>query len=99
VQDAQDKTVAWERLRRALHVTPEECAHIGDDLPDNPLLAACGVAATVPHAPPIVRAHAHYVTTCAGGAGAVREFADLLLAAQGHGDDVAPAVRSLATPA
>ena len=99
VQDAQDKTVAWERLRRALHVTPEECAHIGDDLPDIPLLAACGVAATVPHAPPIVRAHAHYVTTCAGGAGAVREFADLLLAAQGHGDDVAPAVRSLATPA
>jgi 3-deoxy-D-manno-octulosonate 8-phosphate phosphatase (KDO 8-P phosphatase) len=100
VQDAQDKTVAWERLRSELRVTPEQCAHIGDDLPDIPLLVACGLAATVPHAPPAVRAHAHYVTTCAGGSGAVREFADMLLAAQGHGDvEVTPAVRALATPA
>jgi 3-deoxy-D-manno-octulosonate 8-phosphate phosphatase (KDO 8-P phosphatase) len=36
----------------------------------------------VPHAPAAVRAHAHYVTTREGGSGAVRELADLLLAAQ-----------------
>ena len=39
---------------------------------------------TVPHAPAAVRAHAHYVTTREGGSGAVRELADLILAAQGR---------------
>src|SRR5262249_17717084 len=81
VLDAPDKLTPWERLRADLRLTPEECAHIGDDLPDIPLLAVCGLAATVPHAPPAVRAHAHYVTTREGGAGAVRELADLILMA------------------
>jgi 3-deoxy-D-manno-octulosonate 8-phosphate phosphatase KdsC-like HAD superfamily phosphatase len=31
-----------------------------------------------------VRAHAHYVTSREGGSGAVRELADLILAAQGR---------------
>ena len=39
---------------------------------------------TVPHAPAAVREHAHYVTAREGGAGAVRELAELILAAQGH---------------
>ena len=39
---------------------------------------------TVPHAPAAVRAHAHYVTTREGGSGAVRELAELILAAQGR---------------
>ena len=67
-----------------LGVAADECAHIGDDLPDIALLEACGLAVTVPHAPAAVRAHAHYVTTREGGSGAVRELADLILAAQGR---------------
>jgi 3-deoxy-D-manno-octulosonate 8-phosphate phosphatase (KDO 8-P phosphatase) len=55
---------------------------MGDDLPDVPLLAACGLALTVPHAPDAVKRHAHYVTRRDGGAGAVREAAELILAAQ-----------------
>lgn len=97
VVDAQDKLTSWERLRADLRLAPDECAHIGDDLPDIPLLTACGFAATVPHAPDAVRAHAHYVTAREGGSGAVRELADLILAAQGR--DVAtaaPAAREVA---
>jgi 3-deoxy-D-manno-octulosonate 8-phosphate phosphatase (KDO 8-P phosphatase) len=86
VLDAHDKLAAWEKLRAELGFAPEECAHIGDDLPDVPVLAACGLAVTVPHAPAAVCAHAHYVTTREGGSGAVRELADLLLAAQGADD-------------
>jgi 3-deoxy-D-manno-octulosonate 8-phosphate phosphatase (KDO 8-P phosphatase) len=86
VQDAHDKLAPWERLRGELRLAAEECAHIGDDLPDIPLLAACGLAATVPHAPAPVRAHAHYITTREGGSGAVRELADIILLAQGCGD-------------
>jgi 3-deoxy-D-manno-octulosonate 8-phosphate phosphatase (KDO 8-P phosphatase) len=87
IMDAHDKLAPWERLRNELGLAPEQCAHIGDDLPDVPVLAACGLAATVPHAPSAVRALAHYVTTREGGGGAVREVADLLLAAQGHADE------------
>ena len=82
VQDSHDKLTAWERLREELGFEARECAHIGDDLPDIPVLAACGFAATVPHAPAPVRAHAHYVTSREGGTGAVRELADLILDAQ-----------------
>ena len=83
VQDAQDKLGPWQRLRTELGLAPEACAHIGDDLPDIAVLAACGLSVTVPHAPAAVRAHAHYVTTREGGAGAVRELAEVILAAQG----------------
>jgi 3-deoxy-D-manno-octulosonate 8-phosphate phosphatase (KDO 8-P phosphatase) len=86
VVDAHDKLTPWERLRSELGLVPDQCAHIGDDLPDIPLLRACGFAVTVPHAPPVVRACAHYVTAREGGAGAVREIADVILAAQGWGD-------------
>ncbi|HYT96533.1 MAG TPA: phenylphosphate carboxylase subunit delta, partial [Casimicrobiaceae bacterium] len=64
-------------------------AHIGDDLPDAALLAVCGLAATVPHAPASVRTLAHYITSRDGGFGAVRELAELILAAQGHLQDTA----------
>ena len=84
VLDAQDKLVPWERLRSELGLAAEACAHIGDDLADIPVLAACGFGVTVPHAPSAVRANAHYVTARDGGHGAVREIADMILAAQGH---------------
>lgn len=88
LQGAEDKLAPWEALCRELAVPASDCAHIGDDLPDLPLLERCGLAVTVPHAPSVVRAAAHYVTTRDGGAGAVRELCDLLLAAR---DDSVPA--------
>ena len=50
----------------------------------SPVLLLGGLAVTVPHAPAAVRAHAHLVTAREGGQGAVRELAELLLAAQGR---------------
>jgi 3-deoxy-D-manno-octulosonate 8-phosphate phosphatase (KDO 8-P phosphatase) len=84
IQDAADKLTAWTTLRADLGIAADECAHIGDDLPDIPVLAACGLAVTVPHAPAAVRAHAHLVTAREGGHGAVRELAEMVLAAQGR---------------
>src|SRR5213075_1872956 len=63
IQDASDKLPAWQALTRELRLEPAQCAHIGDDLPDAPVLEACGLAATVPHAPASVRALAHYITS------------------------------------
>jgi 3-deoxy-D-manno-octulosonate 8-phosphate phosphatase (KDO 8-P phosphatase) len=98
VLDAHDKMTPWQRLRSELGLAAEQCAHIGDDLPDIPLLVACGLAATVPHAPAAVRAHAHYVTTREGGMGAVRELADLILAAQGRGGEAEVRAAQLRPP-
>ena len=66
-----------------LAIPDAECAHIGDDLPDLPILRVCGFAVAVPRAPAVVREHAHYITDREGGSGAVRELAELILAAQG----------------
>ncbi|CAG0977988.1 3-deoxy-D-manno-octulosonate 8-phosphate phosphatase (KDO 8-P phosphatase) [Burkholderiales bacterium] len=82
LRGTEDKLPAWERLRAGLGIAAEACAHIGDDLPDVPLLAACGLAASVPDAPDEVKRHAHYVTRRAGGRGAARELAELILAAR-----------------
>jgi len=84
VLDAGDKLASWEALRRELGFAPEECAHVGDDLPDVPVFRACGFAIAVPHATAAVREHAHYITAREGGAGAVRELAEFILAAQGR---------------
>jgi len=83
VQGAEDKVTPWEALRGELELPAEACAHIGDDLPDVPVFVRCGFAVTVPHAPQVVRARAHHVTGRDGGAGAVRELCELILAAQG----------------
>ena len=83
IQDAENKLESWERLRGELRLEPEECAHIGDDLPDLAVIVRCGLGATVPHAPELLQQRAHYVTRTAGGSGAVRELAELILGAQG----------------
>jgi 3-deoxy-D-manno-octulosonate 8-phosphate phosphatase (KDO 8-P phosphatase) len=93
VLGAENKLTPWERLREELGIAAEDCAHIGDDLPDLPLLARCGLAATVPQAPEPIKRRAHYVTQAAGGAGAVREICELILAARG---ELEPLMRTFA---
>ena len=82
-QGVSDKKAAWIRLLDELTLAPEQSAYIGDDWPDLAVIRACGLGVTVPNAPELLRRHAHYVTTAAGGAGAVRETCELIMAAQG----------------
>jgi 3-deoxy-D-manno-octulosonate 8-phosphate phosphatase (KDO 8-P phosphatase) len=83
VQGARDKLSAFRSLLRKARMSEPEVAFMGDDLPDLPVLTRCGLAITVPAAPRLVRQHAHYVTRCAGGNGAVREACELIMHAQG----------------
>jgi 3-deoxy-D-manno-octulosonate 8-phosphate phosphatase (KDO 8-P phosphatase) len=59
-----------------------EIAYAGDDLTDVPLLRRVGLAFAPENARREVKQAAHYVTSAAGGSGAVREMAELLLTAQ-----------------
>jgi 3-deoxy-D-manno-octulosonate 8-phosphate phosphatase (KDO 8-P phosphatase) len=84
VQGASDKLAAFEALVARLGVRAAECAFVGDDLPDLPVMKSCGLAVAVANAVDAVKAAAHYVTRASGGRGAVREFCELVLRAQGQ---------------
>lgn len=85
-QGQDDKLACFEQLLHALKLTPEECAYTGDDLPDLAVMQRVGLAVAVANAHPWVRERAHWRTRLAGGAGAVREVCDLILAAQGKAE-------------
>ena len=81
VQGSRDKVRDFRVLAAKLGVTPAQCAFIGDDSPDVPLLREVGLAFAVADAHPTARAAAHHVTRSGGGDGAVREVCDRLLQA------------------
>ena len=80
---AEDKAAALAALVQESGIDPAQMAHAGDDLPDLPLFARTALGFAVHDAHPAVVARADYVTTAAGGNGAVREICDLILVAQG----------------
>jgi 3-deoxy-D-manno-octulosonate 8-phosphate phosphatase (KDO 8-P phosphatase) len=84
VQGSADKSSAFDALIAALAVQPQECAFVGDDLPDLDVMSRCGLAVAVANAADAVKSAAHYVTRASGGKGAVREFCELVLRAQGR---------------
>lgn len=84
VQGADDKKAALLQMIGERGVTLDQVGAIGDDLPDVPMLRACGLAATVADACAEAKEDADYVTQAAGGCGAVRELIELILRAQGE---------------
>ena len=81
-QGVADKARALDALLARLKVPARECACVGDDTPDVPLLARAGLAIAVADAHADARRAAHRHTRLGGGAGAVREVCDWLLAAR-----------------
>ncbi len=80
----EDKRPAAEQTLAALGLDWSQAAGMGDDWPDLPVLTRCALAVAPPGAHAEVRARARYVTQAAAGAGAAREFCDLLLVASGR---------------
>jgi len=81
-QGIEDKVAAFEKLRKKLGFSASECACVGDDTIDVPLLKTVGLAFAVADAHIEARKAAHVVTSLPGGQGAVREICDRLLAAR-----------------
>ncbi len=82
IQGSRDKLRDFRRLAAKLDVAATQCAFIGDDSPDVPLLREVGLAFAVADAHPSAKAAAHHVTRLGGGCGAVREVSDRLLASR-----------------
>lgn len=82
--NTEDKRPAAEKTLAELGLTWEQAACMGDDWPDLPVLQSCAFACAPLNAHTEVKAVAHYITETPAGAGAVREFCDLLITASGH---------------
>ncbi len=80
----EDKRSAAETILRELDLGWSQAAAMGDDWPDLPVLGRCAFSCAPPNAHVEVQAAVQYVTRAAGGAGAAREFCDLLLVAGGR---------------
>ena len=81
-QGVDDKLAALKKLAMSLKVRLEECACVGDDTPDAPILNACGLGIAVADAHADALAAADLETSRPGGHGAVREVCDWLIAAR-----------------
>lgn len=92
-----DKESACYQLMQQAGVTSEQTAYIGDDSIDLPAFAVCGLTFTVADAPIYVQQQVDYVLNLAGGKGAFREMADMILQAQGKSDIYTTAQGFLAT--
>ena len=78
-----DKLATLRALQASLDIDDAATACTGDDLPDRAMLAVAGLAVAVADAAPELDEVAHWRTAARGGAGAVREVCDLLIAARG----------------
>lgn len=87
-QGYETKSVPYNSLIKQLHFSDEEVAYVGDDFPDLPIITRVGLGIAVANAHDTVQQKADWITTKAGGCGAVREVCDLLLQAQNHWDDL-----------
>ena len=88
MQGQSFKTPAYESIIGDLNLTDEQVAYMGDDVPDLPLLRRVGLPCTpsdgIDDLSQVVRWRAPHP----GGAGAVRDLAELILKARGCWDDL-----------
>lgn len=85
-QGVEDKLEVFNQLLIDMDVSAEECVFMGDDVIDIPPIRRCGLGVTVPHAMPLVKEYAHYITSKEAGHGAIREVCELIMKAQGTFD-------------
>jgi 3-deoxy-D-manno-octulosonate 8-phosphate phosphatase (KDO 8-P phosphatase) len=86
VLGCNNKVEALDDLATSLGISPDDCAYVGDDIPDLALLEYVGFSVAVANAVPAVLEYCDYVTKQTGGSGAVREICELVLAAKNSCD-------------
>lgn len=69
-------------------IAPSEAAFVGDDFPDLAVMRLVGLPVAVANAVPEIKAACALTLSRCGGAGAVREFVELLLKARGDWESV-----------
>jgi 3-deoxy-D-manno-octulosonate 8-phosphate phosphatase (KDO 8-P phosphatase) len=83
VQGSHDKWKSMQSLLSGARLSADQACFAGDDWMDVAVMSRVGFAVTVADADPWVREQADWVTSEAGGRGAIRALCNLILAAQG----------------
>lgn len=78
-----DKLITYEDAKSRFALNDEEIAYIGDDIIDIPVLRRCGLSAAPADARGYIRDRVDLVMDSRGGEGVLRDFADMILEAQG----------------
>lgn len=86
-QGHENKIAAFNEIIEKLGISPEQAAHVGDDVLDLPVMMRVGLAIAVQDANFAVKQRADWCTELSGGCGAVREVCDFIMQAQGTFDD------------
>jgi 3-deoxy-D-manno-octulosonate 8-phosphate phosphatase (KDO 8-P phosphatase) len=81
-QGVDNKLAVMNSLLVELGLTADVAGYMGDDLPDLPLMSACGFSATPGDGHALVQSRASLIATRWGGRGAVREVCEFILEAQ-----------------
>lgn len=87
-QGYEHKITALDKLIEKVGVECHQVAHVGDDLPDLPIMRRVGLGIAVADANFAVKQHADWCTDLPGGQGAVREVCDFIMQAQRQFDDI-----------
>ncbi len=87
-QGALRKLESYEDIKCRTGLNDHQIAYMGDDVIDVPVMRRVGFSAAPADALPEALAAAGYVSTRAGGKGAVREVCDLILKGVGAWDEV-----------
>lgn len=78
----KNKILAIDEICKEFNINYDEIAYMGDDLPDMCIIEKIGLAAAPQDAVEEVKKKIHFLSTKAGGHGAVRELCDFILYTQ-----------------
>lgn len=78
----KDKLLALDELTTKLQIDNEQVAYCGDDVIDLKVMREIALAIAPNDAYEMVKSHANYITSAAGGKGVAREVADVLLSSR-----------------
>ena len=82
-QGVKDKLQTYDSIKQLHGIVDEQVAYVGDDIIDLAILRRAGLAVSVAEGSKELVSPVDFITRSAGGKGAVREVAELLLKAQG----------------
>ena len=94
-QGILDKKPVLDAILAKHGLAADEAAYIGDDLGDLAVIKSVGLAGAVADAHPEIKKNCHFISEQAGGRGAVREFIEFILGAQGKWAEVEEKVKNL----
>lgn len=97
-QGAADKLSCFLEILAKEGLEADQCAFVGDDIIDLPVMREVGLAVAVANAREEVKDEAHVITDHRGGDGAVRDAIEYILKAQGKLEQCVNAYIATRTP-